>query len=90
MLVKIEDVEIVTLNADDPEDYDEFVVTGGLRINDQNTDAQAGEGLDNECPVGTPFASITGTLGYSFENYKLEPRSPADVQSSTCSPFHDE
>jgi imidazolonepropionase-like amidohydrolase len=82
MLVSIGQVSIVTMNADDPMDFDELTVTGNLRINDQYFAA-----LDNTCVVGSVFLGLTGVLDYSFGNYKLEPRSGADIQSTTCQPF---
>jgi hypothetical protein len=80
MLLQVDDVVITVQNADGM-DFDEFVVTGGLRINDTNYLA-----LDNMCPVGSVFASIVGTLDFSFANTKLEPRSAADIEWVGCDP----
>ncbi len=87
MLVKIGSVAITVVNPDAPMDYDEFTVTGGLRIDDQCADAVQNMGLDNACPVDSAFTSITGILGYTFNNFKLTPRSAADVQFVDCNPF---
>lgn len=88
MLVKIGAVSIVDVNPDVAMgDYDEFSVTGGLRIDDQCTDAIKDMGLNNTCPVGSNFTSITGVLGYSFNNFKLTPRNAADVVFIDCNPF---
>lgn len=87
MLVKIGAVAVTAVNADDPKDYDEFVVTGGLRIDDQCTDAIQNMGLNNACAIGSNFTSITGVLGYTFDNFKLTPRNKNDVVFVECDPF---
>lgn len=87
MLVKIGNVAVTVVNADAGGDYDEFVVTGGLRIDDQCTDAIQNMGLNNECPIGSTFTSITGVLGYTFDNFKLTPRNKSDVVFVECDPF---
>jgi hypothetical protein len=43
--------------------------------------------MTNDCPVGSLFGDITGVLGYSFNNFKLWPRSAADFGQSTCDPY---
>lgn len=75
MLLEVGGVQVTVMNADAPNDYDEFVVTGSLRIDDLLYDA-----LDNTYPVGTSFSSLVGIGTYSFSNYKLLPRDAADVQ----------
>ena len=87
MLVSVGAVSITNVNPDDPNDYDEFEVTGGLRIDDGVSDATVPGGLGNDCPVGTTFDGITGIVGWSFSNSKLQPRDAADVQSTSCDPF---
>jgi hypothetical protein len=88
MLVKIGAVAITDINPDIAAgDFDEFVVTGGLRIDDQCSDAVKDMGLNNACPVGSNFTSITGALGYSFNNFKLTPRNAMDVVFVDCNPF---
>jgi len=82
MLLQVNDVVITTQNPDEPDDYDEFEVTGGLRINDVNFAA-----LDNICPVGSSFTSIVGNLNFGFSNTKLEPRAAADIAWVDCQPF---
>ncbi|NUP11477.1 MAG: amidohydrolase family protein [Polyangiaceae bacterium] len=85
MWVSLGAVTITTMNADPGFDYDEFAVSslGGtaLRVNDGYLLA-----IDNTCPVGSAFTDITGVLDYSFDNYKLEPRSDADIAFVTCDP----
>ena len=83
MLVHIEDVTITQQNADQGMgDYDEFVVTGNLRVDDGLFDA-----MGNDCPLGSLFADITGVLGYSFSNFKLLPRGAFDFGQSQCDPY---
>ncbi|HVI01513.1 MAG TPA: thrombospondin type 3 repeat-containing protein, partial [Enhygromyxa sp.] len=82
MLLQVDGVAITTVNADAPDDFDEFVVTGNLRINDFNF-----ADLDNTCPIGTAFESIVGTLDYGFDNTKLEPRDAADLTGTDCQPY---
>ncbi|MFV8752413.1 amidohydrolase family protein [Nannocystaceae bacterium ST9] len=83
MLIRVEDVSITAQNADQGMgDYDEFVVTGNLRIDDALF-----AGLGNDCPVGSLFADVYGVLGFSFSNFKLLPRSAADFGQSQCDPY---
>ena len=74
MLVKITNVVVTTANPDAPTDFDEFSVTGNLRIDDY-----AYEVLDNTYTVGATFQSITGVVMFGFANSKLCPRSAADI-----------
>lgn len=90
MLVRVGPVSITVQNADAPMDFDEFVITGTLRVDDQITDGIKDMVLNNKCPVGTTFDDIVGIVGYSFANSKLQPRSPADVllgNAMKCDPF---
>lgn len=87
MLVSVGSVAIVDANPDDPSDFDEFAVTGDLRIDDLVSDNEVDAGLGNDCAVGDTFTSIVGIEGFSFGNYKLMPRDPADVASVECDPF---
>ncbi len=82
MLVRVEDVAITILNPDAPDDYDQFVVTDGLWIDDSNF-----EDLENTCNVGTNFAFIVGPLSYSFSEFKLLPRDAVDFGQSDCIPY---
>jgi cytosine/adenosine deaminase-related metal-dependent hydrolase len=82
MLVEVGPVTITDFNPDAPNDYDELEVTGGLRVDDEVDQA-----MDNACPNGTNLTSVVGVLGYGFSDYKLLPRSPADVVAPGCSPF---
>ncbi len=86
-MLKIGAVAITVQKSDAPDDHDEFTVTGGLRIDDAVTDGTP-TGLGNSYPVGSTFTGITGVLGYSFGDYKLQPRNQADVAFVSCDPFN--
>lgn len=87
MLVTLSNVAVTNINPDAPSDFDEFAITGGLRVDDQNTDAVKDMGLNNACVVGSKFTTLTGVLAYSFNNFKLGPRDKADVVFVDCDPF---
>jgi hypothetical protein len=90
MLLRVGPVTITNINPDAPMDFDEFAISGNLRVDDQITDAVKDKGLDNKCAIGTTFDEIIGVLGYSFANTKLQPRSKADVilgNGMKCDPF---
>ncbi len=77
VLVRVDNVSVLDVNPDagafDKAPLNEFVVTGGLRVNDLLT-------LVTPFPsVGQPYASITGVLEWRNGNFKLEPRSMADL-----------
>jgi cytosine/adenosine deaminase-related metal-dependent hydrolase len=74
MLLSVSNVTVTVQNPDAPQDFDEFTVTGNLRIDDAIYTA-----LDNTYPVGTPFSKIVGIETYTFGNFKLLPRSAADL-----------
>jgi hypothetical protein len=74
MLVRIVDVTVANANPDAPSDYDEFLLEGGLRVDDLIDPL-----LDNDLPAGTRFQSITGVLGRSFGHYKIWPRDASDL-----------
>lgn len=82
MLVSIGGVSITVVNPDDPEDFDEFEITSGYRVDDQLFGA-----IDNMCAVDETFDGITGVQTYSFGNYKLLPRDANDFDNASCSPF---
>jgi hypothetical protein len=90
MLVAVDAVQITNLNPDQPMDFDEFAVTGNLRVDDGLSDASKDMGLNNACPVGTQFEQLVGVLGWSFDNSKLQPRSEGDVvlgPNNMCDPW---
>nr|MCU0685870.1 thrombospondin type 3 repeat-containing protein [Polyangiaceae bacterium] len=75
MLVRVANVSVINQNPDEPPgDFDEFAVTGNLRVDDFIFD------FDNASfPVGTAFSQITGPLHFSFANSKILPRTAADL-----------
>lgn len=89
MLVEVDNVTILTQNPDDPKDYDEFLVTGNLRIDDFASDGVVGQGLDNICPAGSVYTKLIGIGNSSAGQYKLEPRGKDDVvpAANGCLPF---
>lgn len=87
MLVSVGPVSVTVQNPDNPQDFDEFTVTGGLRIDDQIFDGTVGAGLGNDCIVGSEFPTIVGIEGFSFANYKLQPRDATDIVVTTCQPY---
>jgi predicted extracellular nuclease len=74
VLVRIEDVEVTNENPDEPDDYGEFEVTGGVRVDD----LFFAKGNDPNPPLGTPFDALVGLFTYSFEMFKLCPRDADD------------
>ena len=90
MLVRVGPVAITVQNSDAPMDFDEFSVTGGLRVDDQLSDGVKDAGLNNACAVGIKFGDIIGIVGFGFANSKLLPRNKADVvlgAMNLCDPF---
>jgi hypothetical protein len=80
VLIQVNDVQVTVQNSDDPDDYDEFTVTGGLRVDDFIVDGSGTGGvLDNTYAVGTSFSSIVGVGHESFSHYKILPRTAADL-----------
>ncbi|MFO0674976.1 MAG: thrombospondin type 3 repeat-containing protein [Polyangiaceae bacterium] len=74
MLCEVNNVTVTNANADAPKDFDEFAVTGNLRVDDTMYAP-----LDNTYAVGTTFSKIVGVCAYSFDNAKIWPRSAADL-----------
>ena len=74
-LVQVDMVTVTDENPDAPDDFGEFAVTGDLRIDDLFFTMM--DWIDPA--MGTPYASITGLLNYSFSNFKLEPRDLGDL-----------
>ena len=83
MLVSVGPVVITDPNPDGGNDWDEFEVTGGLRINDG-----IAVDLDNNCPVDSDFSSIVGIHFENFGSYRINPRDAADVMFGACDPFN--
>ena len=75
VLVRVNDVEVTVVNPDAPDDYDEFTVTSGLRVDDLiYTD------LDNTYAVGEVISAISGVMFFSYSNAKILPRDAADLE----------
>lgn len=72
VFVRVAGVTVLDTNPDEPDDFGEWVVTGGLRIDDQLF------ALDPRPAVGTSYTAIIGVHHHSFENYKILPRSAVD------------
>ena len=68
------EVSITKQNADSDGDFDEFLVTGDIRIDDFVLDT-----LDNNDPVGTKFAKVVGVCHWSHGNRKIYPRTLEDI-----------
>lgn len=73
VLVRVESVTVLDDMPDAPDDFGEWVITGGLRVDDQLYS------VEPRPSVGTVIQSIVGIQHHAFENYKLLPRSAADV-----------
>ncbi len=76
VLVRVENVSVVSISPDagagDRAPFNEFVVTGGLRVNDFFF-------VPTPFPsVGQTFSSITGVLNFRNSNFKIEPRAVTD------------
>jgi hypothetical protein len=74
MLVRVAAARVTDPNPDAPSDYDEFLLDGGLRVDDLLFPE-----LTNDFPAQTEFSTLTGVLGRSFDHMKLWPRGPSDV-----------
>ncbi len=73
VLVQVDSLSVTDANPDLPMDFNEFVVNGGLRVDDQIFR------IEPRPFVGETFTRIVGIHQYRFENYKLLPRSSLDV-----------
>ncbi|MFT7578784.1 MAG: hypothetical protein ACI9MR_000442 [Myxococcota bacterium] len=72
VLVRVENLVTIHTRPDCPQDFGEFAVDCGVRIDDM------AEGLW-DARLGDTFTSITGPLVYAFGNFKIEPRTAADI-----------
>jgi hypothetical protein len=72
--VRVNGVSVVNANPDAPQNFNEFAVTGNLRIDDFLFAYP-----QNSFPVGTAFPFVAGVLHYSFNNNKILPRDAADL-----------
>jgi imidazolonepropionase-like amidohydrolase len=74
MLVEVDGVSVLITNPDAPKDFDEFTVTGNLRVDDTLFPP-----LDNTYAVGTNFSKIVGIEAFAFKNWKVWPRAASDI-----------
>ena len=77
-LVTVRNVTVSNANPDSPKDYKEFAVGecsggNGLRVDDYLHE------VTPDPKKGDEFSQLTGPLHYSFDHFKLVPRSEADV-----------
>ncbi len=72
VLVRVDSVTVLDDMPDAPDDFGEWVVTGGLRIDDFLF------ALEPRPTTGSTFTAIVGIHNFGFENYKIEPRDAAD------------
>ena len=74
MLVRVEGATITNANPDDPDDYDEVELEDCLRMDDYvYLDLDQGE-------LGTTYATISGVLIYTYDNFKIAPRDASDLE----------
>ena len=74
MRVEVSDVTVTNSNPDDPDDYGEFEVDDCLRFDDQISEV-----LVPQPDVGTAFSAIRGVLTFTYDNAKVVPTGPEDV-----------
>jgi hypothetical protein len=78
-LIRVNNVAVTQLNPSTPEapPTNEFVVTGGLLVNDYFYN------ITPKPVVGDIYTAITGILRFDWSNTKIEPRDAADVIKGT-------
>lgn len=88
MLTTFKDLVVTSSNADDPSgDFGEVLVddgSGDMRVDDSGTwkSVYTNDPTQTEktfLAVGTTIESLTGVMYFSFNFYKLEPRTESDV-----------
>jgi len=80
MFVQVRNAVVVNPFADAPSNFGEFTIndgTGEVRVDDRSN-AYRGN-LDSTYARGDSIRIITGVLEYTFNNFKINPRLPADV-----------
>ena len=75
MLVMVEDVKILDYTKDTKEKILGFKLTGS----ELYVEADLHDFATSPPPVGKEYTSITGVLHYSFSNFKIFPRTAADM-----------
>jgi DNA/RNA endonuclease YhcR with UshA esterase domain len=71
VFVRVGNVSVTDVNPDDPQEFGEFEVANCLRVDDVY--------VPEEPAQGAAYLSISGVMNWSFDNAKLEPRTPADL-----------
>lgn len=83
VLVKVINATVTDENPDGPKnDYGEFAIDDGVRINDLWYDVEADVGA---VVVGDNFSSIAGLLRYEYGNFHITPVTADDVGTFTSS-----
>jgi hypothetical protein len=72
VLVAVQNVGVINTKPDCPHDFGEFVVEGNLRVDDM---AQLGY----QAHLGDIHGTLAGVMNFTFGNFKLEPRTVADL-----------
>lgn len=75
LLVEVKDAKVLAENADDPKQYGEVMLVGGLRLDDMFLDQWK---VVPRPKTGDAFSAIRGVMTMTFVQEKLEPRSAAD------------
>jgi cytosine/adenosine deaminase-related metal-dependent hydrolase len=78
MLVRVGATSVTDSNPDGSEDYNEFEVDSCLRVDD----LYCSTCWADQPASGTAYGSLTGVLVYSYSDFKLAPRSTADIESA--------
>jgi hypothetical protein len=75
LLVEVLNAKVTAGNADDPKDFGEVMLEGGLRLDDQFLVWGTTMPRPKKDDV---FSAIRGILTWTFSQEKIEPRTPAD------------
>lgn len=80
VIIQVENVEVSNANPDAPSDYKEFSVALSTALTDElRIDDLFDASYVPNRKKGDKFKSITGPLLFTFGNYKITPRNPADL-----------
>ena len=80
MLVQVRNAAVVNPFADGASNFGEFTIsdgTGEVRVDDRSNLYRGN--LDTAYVRGDSIRSITGVLDYTFNNFKINPRTPGEV-----------
>jgi hypothetical protein len=80
VLVSLDGPEVTDLAPDAPDDFGMFTVQDGVRVDDTWYDIPA---TFPTMVVGSSFVRIDGIVGFSFGDFKVQPRDAADVGTFT-------